>query len=62
LGDLWGDVARGIRTVTAAPAAAVGLSDRGRLDIGARGDLIRVARIAGAAALRGTWVQGRRVG
>lgn len=62
LGDLWGDVARGIRTVTAAPAAAVGLSDRGRLDIGARADLIRVARIAGAAALRGTWVQGRRVG
>jgi alpha-D-ribose 1-methylphosphonate 5-triphosphate diphosphatase len=62
LGDLWGDVARGIRTVTAAPAAAVGLPDRGRLDIGARGDLIRVARIAGAAALRGTWVQGRRVG
>jgi alpha-D-ribose 1-methylphosphonate 5-triphosphate diphosphatase len=62
LGDLWGDVPRGIRTVTAAPAAAVGLADRGHLDIGARADLIRVARIAGAAALRGTWVQGRRVG
>lgn len=62
LGDLWGDVARGIRTVTAAPADAVALADRGRLEIGARGDLIRVARIAGAAALRGTWVQGRRVG
>lgn len=62
LGDLWGDVARGVRTVTAAPAAAVGLEDRGHLDIGARGDVIRVARIAGAAALRGVWVQGRRVG
>lgn len=61
LGDLWGDVARGIRTVTIAPADAVDLSDRGRLALGARGDMIRVARIAGAAALRGTWVQGRRV-
>jgi alpha-D-ribose 1-methylphosphonate 5-triphosphate diphosphatase len=36
--------------------------DRGHLDIGARGDLIRVARVAGAAALRGVWVQGKRVG
>jgi alpha-D-ribose 1-methylphosphonate 5-triphosphate diphosphatase len=62
LGDLWGDVARGVRTVTQAPAAAVGLSDRGHLDIGARGDVIRVTRIAGGAALRGTWVQGKRVG
>ena len=62
LGDLWGDVARGIRTVTAAPAAAAGLTDRGQLQIGARGDVVRVTRVGGAAALRGTWVQGRRVG
>ena len=62
LGDLWGDVARGMRTVTSAPAAAVGLQDRGQLTLGARADLIRVARVRGAAALRGTWVQGRRVG
>lgn len=62
LGDLWGDVARGVRCVTQAPAQAVGLQDRGRLELGARGDVIRVARVAGAAALRGTWVQGQRVG
>ena len=62
LGDLWGDVARGVRCVTLAPAQATGLSDRGRLDLGARGDVIRVTRLPGAAALRGTWVQGRRVG
>ncbi len=62
LGDLWGDVARGVRTVTAAPALAAGLTDRGQIAIGARGDVIRVARVAGAAALRGTWVQGNRVG
>ena len=61
LGDLWGDMARGIATVTATPAEAVGLPDRGRVVPGARADLVRVARIAGAAALRGTWVQGRRV-
>ena len=62
LGDLWGDVARGVRSVTLAPAQATGLSDRGRLELGARGDVIRVTRLAGAAALRGTWVQGQRVG
>lgn len=62
LGDLWGDVARGIRTVTQAPGQAAGLTDRGHLDLGARGDVIRVARVAGAGVLRGTWVQGRRVG
>ena len=61
LGDLWGDMARGIATVTQAPAAAAGLSDRGHLDIDARADVIRVTRIGSAGALRGTWVQGRRV-
>lgn len=62
LGDLWGDVARGVRTVTMAPGRAAGLTDRGHLDLGARGDVIRVARVSGTATLRGTWVQGKRVG
>lgn len=62
LGDLWGDVARGVACVTEAPAQATGLADRGALRLGARGDVIRVARLEGAAALRGTWVQGQRVG
>lgn len=62
LGDLWGDIARGVQTVTLAPAQAVGLTDRGHLAIGARADVIQVARVGGTAALRGTWVQGRRVG
>ncbi|MGB8812027.1 MAG: alpha-D-ribose 1-methylphosphonate 5-triphosphate diphosphatase [Paracoccaceae bacterium] len=61
LSDLWGDVARGVRTVTSAPGTAAGLTDRGHLDLGARADVIRVTRLAGAAALRGTWVQGKRV-
>ncbi len=62
LGDLWGDPARGIATVTAAPARAAGLADRGRLEPGARADVIRVARIGPAGALRGVWVEGRRAG
>jgi len=61
LGDLWGDMARGIACVTAAPAEATGLDDRGHLVPGARADLIRVARIGSAAAVRGVWVEGRRV-
>jgi alpha-D-ribose 1-methylphosphonate 5-triphosphate diphosphatase len=62
LGDLWGDVARGVATVTRAPADATGLADRGALRPGLRGDVIRVARIGRAAALRGVWVNGDRVG
>jgi alpha-D-ribose 1-methylphosphonate 5-triphosphate diphosphatase len=62
LGDLWGNVARGVATVTGAPAGAVGLSDRGKLALGARADVIRVARIGSAGAVRGVWVNGRRVG
>jgi alpha-D-ribose 1-methylphosphonate 5-triphosphate diphosphatase len=61
LGDLWGDMARGVATVTQAPAAAAGLDDRGHLAVGARADVIRVRRIGDAAVLRGTWVQGNRV-
>jgi alpha-D-ribose 1-methylphosphonate 5-triphosphate diphosphatase len=62
LGDLWGNIARGVATVTSAPAEAVGLADRGRLEVGRRADIVRVARIGQAGAIRGAWVQGRRVG
>lgn len=61
LGDLWDDMARGIATVTAAPAKATGLDDRGRLEPGLRGDVIRVRRQGGAALVRGVWVRGARV-
>ena len=62
LGDIWGDLARGVATVTSAPAKATGLADRGRLQAGLRGDVVRVARLAKAAAVRGVWVGGKRVG
>ncbi|HLQ20505.1 MAG TPA: alpha-D-ribose 1-methylphosphonate 5-triphosphate diphosphatase [Tabrizicola sp.] len=61
LGTLWGNLARGIATVTRAPAEAVGLSDRGQIALGARADVVRVARIGTAGALRGVWVEGQRV-
>jgi len=61
LGDLWDDLARGIATVTRAPADATGLSDRGRIEPGARADLIRVRRVDGTPMVRETWVQGHRV-
>ncbi len=61
LGDLWGDLAAGVATVTAAPAAAAALPDRGRLAPGLRADLARVARIGRAAVTRGVWVAGQRV-
>lgn len=61
LGDHWGDLARGVATVTTAPAAATGLTDRGRLSVGLRADVIRVARLPEAAMVRGVWVGGQRV-
>jgi alpha-D-ribose 1-methylphosphonate 5-triphosphate diphosphatase len=63
LGDLWGDMARGVATATAAPARVTGLADRGRIAVGLRGDVIRVRRLRdGTAAVRGVWVAGDRVG
>ena len=60
--DLWGDVARGIGTVTTQAAQAVGLTDRGRIAPGQRADVIRVRRIGDLAAIRGVWVRGVRAG
>ena len=61
LGDLWGDLARGLATVTHAPAQSVGLTDRGTIKVGARGDVIRFARLDALPILRETWVEGQRV-
>lgn len=62
LGDLWGDLAKGISTVTSAPALAAGLTDRGRLEPGLRADVIRVNRMESFCAVRGIWSSGRRFG
>jgi alpha-D-ribose 1-methylphosphonate 5-triphosphate diphosphatase len=62
LGDLLGDLAQGIASVTQAPAQAAGLDDRGILQVGARADLILVRRFGAVPSVRGVWVDGRRVG
>ncbi|OSP56028.1 alpha-D-ribose 1-methylphosphonate 5-triphosphate diphosphatase [Pseudoruegeria sp. SK021] len=61
LGAIWGNMARGIATVTATPADRVGLTDRGRLAPGLRADLIRFRTSGTTPALRGVWCDGRQV-
>jgi alpha-D-ribose 1-methylphosphonate 5-triphosphate diphosphatase len=61
LGRAAGDIAAGLRTVTATPAGAAGLADRGQIAVGLAADLVRV-RLAGDLAIpTGTWVEGVRV-
>ncbi len=50
-----------LRMVTANPARAVGLTDRGRLAPGLRADLVRVKREDGVPVVRGVWREGQRV-
>jgi len=50
-----------IRLVSANPARAVGLDDRGRISVGLRADLVRVRHRSGAPVVRSVWREGRRV-
>jgi alpha-D-ribose 1-methylphosphonate 5-triphosphate diphosphatase len=61
LGAILGDTARGIAAASAAPAAAAGLADRGRLVPGLRADVIRIADEGPLPRLRGVWSEGKRV-
>lgn len=61
LGDMWGDMARGIATVTRTPAASVGLEDRGEIAVGKRADIVRFAQVGGSAVAREVWSLGRQV-
>ncbi len=61
LGQVWGSMARGLATVTAAPAAGTGLDDRGRLAPGLRADVIRLTLAGDVPVLRGVWSAGRQV-
>lgn len=47
--------------VTRNPAEAAGLTDRGLIEIGRRGDLVRVHRRDEVPVVRGVWRQGKRV-
>ena len=61
LGEIWGDMARGIATVTQAPARATGLTDRGALAAGQRADLIRFRLVSGVPSVGSVWSRGVRV-
>lgn len=50
-----------IATVTSAPAAAVGLTDRGTLQTGLRADLVRVHCVSGLPVIREVYREGQRV-
>nr|WP_321251279.1 alpha-D-ribose 1-methylphosphonate 5-triphosphate diphosphatase [uncultured Ruegeria sp.] len=60
LGELWGNMAQGLKTVTQTPAQAAGLADRGELRAGLRADLIRFRLRDGIPALSAAWSRGRR--
>jgi alpha-D-ribose 1-methylphosphonate 5-triphosphate diphosphatase len=55
------DLASAIRTVTKAPAEAVGLHDRGEIAIGKRADVIRVHVAGDVPVVRTVWREGQRV-
>jgi len=50
-----------VATVTATPAAAIGLNDRGVLEPGRRADLIQVKMVGNIPVVRGVWREGKRV-
>jgi alpha-D-ribose 1-methylphosphonate 5-triphosphate diphosphatase len=55
------DLASAIRTVTKAPAEAVGLNDRGEIATGKRADVIRVHVAGDVPVVRAAWREGQRV-
>lgn len=61
LGQHWGDMARGLATVTATPAKMVNLTDRGRLEVGLTADVIRFGLTEHVPALQSVWSRGHRV-
>ncbi|WP_417727730.1 alpha-D-ribose 1-methylphosphonate 5-triphosphate diphosphatase [Roseovarius sp.] len=61
LAKLWNDLPAATACVTQNPAKAAGLNDRGKLLVGQRGDVIRVALVGDTPLLRGVWSQGKRV-
>lgn len=52
---------KAINMVTKAPAEAVGLDDRGTIEVGKRADLVRVRTEGDVPLIRSVWRQGNRV-
>ncbi|MEM9062447.1 MAG: alpha-D-ribose 1-methylphosphonate 5-triphosphate diphosphatase [Pseudomonadota bacterium] len=61
LGERLGNIAKGLATVTAAPAKATHLEDRGVLEVGRRADFVRFAINDHIPMVRAAWVQGVQV-
>jgi alpha-D-ribose 1-methylphosphonate 5-triphosphate diphosphatase len=55
------DLPRAVKAIATEPARRVGLSDRGRIAIGLRADLIRVQEDRHVPLVRGVWTAGTRV-
>jgi len=50
-----------VNTVSRNPAYAIGLDDRGTLEVGKRADIVRVALNHTIPVVRSVWRQGNRV-
>ena len=61
LAKRWNNLPRAVLCATRNPARAVGLTDRGELRSGYRGDVLRVSQLEGSPLLRGVWSNGQRV-
>ncbi|WP_415919464.1 alpha-D-ribose 1-methylphosphonate 5-triphosphate diphosphatase [Tateyamaria sp. SN6-1] len=62
LARIWDDLPRAVATVTRNPARAARLDDRGSLQVGMRGDILRVRQTEAAPLLRGVWSRGEKIG
>ncbi|WP_424969255.1 alpha-D-ribose 1-methylphosphonate 5-triphosphate diphosphatase [Dinoroseobacter sp. S76] len=62
LAELWQDLPRAVACVSRNAALAAKLSDRGALELGLRGDVLRVRAPEGTPLIRGVWSRGARVG
>jgi alpha-D-ribose 1-methylphosphonate 5-triphosphate diphosphatase len=52
---------RAVATVSAAPALAAGFADRGAIEVGLRGDMVRVGVTETLSVPRETYLKGRRI-
>jgi alpha-D-ribose 1-methylphosphonate 5-triphosphate diphosphatase len=59
-GQFGWSLAKAAALVTATPAKAARLEDRGMIEPGRRADLVRVRVAGGLPVIRGVWVEGQR--
>jgi alpha-D-ribose 1-methylphosphonate 5-triphosphate diphosphatase len=55
------DLPEAVAKVSANPADALGLKDCGRIEVGLRGDMIRVGLVDDLPIVRNVWRSGRRI-